>query len=230
MVNPLISDLTGNTAPAGEDLIALVTDPLGNPASRACALRYLRAHSNMRVLLDTGVNITDTGTSHASQGVGDGWEFSTAGWDDYPILDIYGWAQSTNDSNAMWFDLSEDTGESYTGYGENAVRRSYLGRTSNAGNDVAHNNTDDLLNIHPDLGNAADEYAAFRVTLFMWNDNLPTHAFYELSASNPSDYTLAGAGGAIWDASGRVTNVAIFAGQGELDTGKLIVVGVGGTL
>lgn len=228
MASSKITDLTQITNPALTDIVALVDSPGGTPASRKCTLRNINPLDDYVLLADTGV-LGDTGGGPSEQNANDGWRFRLVEWSEFPVLEFWGWAQFATDSAAFWVDFSVDSGASWTA-GENKIAHVRRGRESDSSEIATSSSTDDLWNIHNDIGNASGEYAAFRLRIYNWSLNgVQTHAVSHLILQKPTGVAEHLTGAMKLDTGGDITDIALYGGSSQnADTGKIQVYGLRG--
>lgn len=230
MADAKFSNLCLDSGVAGTDLLALVDDPTGSPLSRKITIANSRTISNYDVLLDTGASAT-AGASNpnkpADQDTGDGWRMRVVEWQaTYPVLEFVGWAQFAVDSAAFWFDTSIDSGATWTA-AENGHETCRYGYSSAAAVVSAEADADDLVNLHNEIGNAANEYACFRLFLHNYGSE-PTSALlnYNLVIKNDLGVAEVVIGAAKLDTGADITDIALYgAANQNVDTGRLTVYG-----
>lgn len=227
-----ITALPELTAPVGTDVVAYVKDPATNPASRKTPLAAFKTFSNYRLLIDTGAGVANKldlapVTFPAGMDTGEGFLLDLRPYTAYPTLDIYGWIHAQTDSLAFWLEGSCDSGKTWL-HAENQFTRMRFGEDSSGAGDAQANASDDLINLHSDVGNAANERCCFHITVFNWSRQIPTHFHYELALNHSDGEVAVTVGAAVMDTGSDLNFIALNGNATELaDSGKIQVYGMG---
>lgn len=218
MASSKITDLTEEANPTRDDILALVDDPTGSPASGSVTLAdHFKAARDVVLLVDTGV--PDTGGPNIDIDLRDYHEFGIL------ILDFS--VQADTDGTDLYMQCYTDSG----GFANAAAPslNKFAEYTYNGSVSTYESNAANTYGLQNNMSSGANAFSVGRVWMQNWNGQGPTYCFHEVAQKLGGAPIATVVGGCKWDTGADLTGIRMAGGgSGLLDTGKATLWGIRG--